>query len=102
MYYRVVFESIEGDLSEKLKPLQDLQPVYTSCKKAYAAYRAAVRKIDTGEETSLCKNTGGRAKLSYRVEECALDFLRLSSYDLLNNLRFSVRLKMSYYKRWIR
>lgn len=102
MYYRVVYESLEGDLSEKLKPLQDAQPVYTSCKKALAAYRAAVRKIDTGEEASLCKNTGGRAKLYYRVEEGALDFLRLSSYDLINGLRFSVRLKISYYKRWIK
>lgn len=102
MYYRVIYESLTGDLSEKLKPLQDLQPIYTSCKKALAAYLAAVRKIDTGEETSLYKNTGGRAKLSYRVEEGALDFLRLSSYDLLNDLRFSVRLKMSYYKRWIK
>lgn len=101
MYYRVAYESIEGDLSEKLRPLQELQPIYTSRKKALAAYRAAVRKIDTGEETYLFKNIGGRAKLFCRMGG-GLDFLRLSFYDLPNDLSFSVRLKMSYYKRWIK
>ena len=105
MYYRVIYESLNGDfrdsLSEKLKPIQDLQPIFTSRKKALSAYWSAVREIDTGGCASLHKQIEGNANLIKRHRGYILDFLWISFYEVLNDLSFAVMLKVSYDKKYL-
>lgn len=101
MYYRVIYESLNGDHNEKLKPLQDLQPIFTSRKKALKAYWDAVRRIDTGGDASLHKQIEGRANLIKRHRGYLLDFLWISFYEVLNDLSFDVMLKVSYDKKYL-
>lgn len=101
MYYRVIYESLTGKLSEKLKPIQDLQPIFTSREKALKAYFDAVREIDTGVTASLHKQIEGRANLIKRHRGYLLDFLWLSFYQIKGNLEFTVILKISYDKKYL-
>lgn len=101
MYYRVIYESLNGDHNEKFKPIQDLQPIFTSRKKALSAYFDAVRQIETGGDTSLCKQIEGKANLIKRHRGYLLDFLWLSFYEVLNGLSFVVMLKVSYDKKYL-
>lgn len=101
MYYRVIYESLNGDHNERLKPLQDLQPIFTSRKKAISAYFDAVKKIDTGADASLRKQIEGNANLIKRHRGYLLDFLWLSFYEVLNGLSFAVMLKVSYDKKYL-
>lgn len=101
MYYRVIYESLKGDLSEKLKPLQDFQHIFTSRKKALSAYFDAVKKIDTGGDASLHKQIEGSANLIKRHRGYLLDFLWLSFYQIKGNLEFTVMLKVSYDKKYL-
>ena len=101
MYYRVIYKSLTGKLSEKLKPIQDLQPIFTSREKALSAYWDAVRKIDTGGDTSLWKQIEGNANLIKRHRGYLLDFLWLSFYQIKSGLEFAVMLKVSYDKKYL-
>ena len=101
MYYRVIYESLNGDNNERLKPLQDLQPIFTSREKALSAYWDAVRKIDTGGDTSLWKQIEGNANLIKRHRGYRVDFLWISFYEVLNRLSFVVMLKVSYDKKYL-
>lgn len=101
MYYRVIYESPNGDHNEKLKHIQDLQPIFTSRKKALSAYWDAVKKIETGGGTSLHKQIVGRANLIKRHRGYLLDFLWLSFYEVFNDLSFAVMLKVSYDKKYL-
>lgn len=101
MYYRVIYESLTGKLSEKLKPIQDAQPIFTSREKALKAYFDAVKKIDTGGDTSLHKQIEGNANLIKRHRGYLLDFLWISFYEVLNGLSFVVMLKVSYNKKYL-
>lgn len=91
MYYRVIYESLTGKLSEKLKPIQDLQPIFTSREKALKAYWDAVQQIDAG----------GNANLIKRHRGYLLDFLWISFYEVINDLSFAVMLKVSYDKKYL-
>lgn len=101
MYYRVIYESLTGKLSEKLKPIQDLQPIFTSREKALSAYWDAVKEIETGGGASLHKQIEGRANLIKRHRGYLLDFLWISSYEVFNDLSFDVMLKVSYDKKYL-
>lgn len=101
MYYRVIYESLNGDHNEKLKPIQDAQPIFTSREKALSAYWDAVRRIDTGGDASLCKQIGGNANLIKRHRGYLLDFLWISFYEVINDLSFDVMLKVSYDKKYL-
>lgn len=101
MFYRVVYESLNGDHNEKLKPIQDAQPIFTSRKKALSAYFDAVRKIDTGGDASLHKQIEGNANLIKRHRGYLLDFLWISFYEAINGLSFVVMLKVSYDKKYL-
>lgn len=101
MFYRVIYKSLKGNNGEKLKPIQDLQPIFTSRKKALSAYWDAVQKIETGGDASLCKQIEGNANLIKRHRGYLLDFLWISFYEVLNGLSFAVMLKVSYDKKYL-
>lgn len=101
MFYRVIYESLNGGNNEKLKPIQDLQPIFTSRKKALSAYWEAVREIDTGMAASLHKQIEGNANLIKRHRGYLLDFLWLSFYQIKGSLEFTVMLKVSYDKKYL-
>lgn len=101
MFYRVIYESLNGDHNERLKPIQDLQPIFTSRKKALSAYWDAVREIDNGGNAYLHKQIEGNANLIKRHRGYLLDFLWLSFYQIKGNLEFTVMLKVSYDKKYL-